>query len=299
MRTLAILLRKEMLATFGSPIAYTVAAVFLLVLGYTFSLTLFATKVANLLYIFHQMYVLTILLVPALTMRAIAEERRTDTLELLLTAPVGEVWIVLAKFLSVLALVLAMYAGFEVTKVPYDFVMRRDPPRHRRADNLGESCGHATARQDADAGVRVGEHRPLRRHEEVAAQRHLQPAGERRAVDRADDRRAHVGDRGDAALRPEILEVLQAVALRLLEVHPGAERRIGPGQHHRPHRVVGVGLGQCGVRRPDQVAAQRVPCLGSVQRQQPDRAVVGDQNERFGHAGPLAQELVRGVRQVQ
>ncbi len=75
MRTLAILLRKEMLATFGSPIAYTVAAVFLLVLGYTFSLTLFATKVANLLYIFHQMYVLTILLVPALTMRAIADER--------------------------------------------------------------------------------------------------------------------------------------------------------------------------------------------------------------------------------
>jgi ABC-2 type transport system permease protein len=111
MRTLGILLRKEMLATFGSPIAYTVAAVFLLVLGYTFSLTLFATKVANLLYIFHQMYVLTILLVPALTMRAIAEERRTDTLELLLTAPVGEVWIVLAKFLSMLAVVLAMYAG--------------------------------------------------------------------------------------------------------------------------------------------------------------------------------------------
>jgi ABC-2 type transport system permease protein len=111
MTALAVLLRKEMLATFGSPIAYTVAAVFLLVLGYTFSLTLFATKVANLLYIFHQMYVLSILLVPALTMRAFAEERRTDTLELLLTAPVDEVWIVAAKFLSVFALVLAMYLG--------------------------------------------------------------------------------------------------------------------------------------------------------------------------------------------
>src|SRR6185436_13219699 len=111
MRALGVLLRKELLGTFGSPIGYTVAAVFLLVLGYTFSLTLFATKVANLIYIFHQMYVLTILLVPALTMRAFAEERRTDTLELLLTAPVGEVWIVLAKFLAVLALVLAMYAG--------------------------------------------------------------------------------------------------------------------------------------------------------------------------------------------
>ena len=96
MRTLPILLRKEMLATFGSPIAYTVAAVFLLVLGYTFSLTLFATKVANLLYIFHQMYVLTILLVPALTMRVIAEERRTGSLEVLLTSPVSEAAVVQA-----------------------------------------------------------------------------------------------------------------------------------------------------------------------------------------------------------
>ncbi len=111
MRSLDVLLRKELLATFGSPIAYTVAAVFLLVLGYTFSLTLFATKVANLIYIFHQMYVLTILLVPVLTMRAFAEERRNDTLELLLTAPVSEVWIVVSKFLAIYVQVMLMYGG--------------------------------------------------------------------------------------------------------------------------------------------------------------------------------------------
>jgi ABC-2 type transport system permease protein len=111
MRTLGVLLRKELLATFGSPIGYTVAAVFLLVLGYTFSLTLFATKVANLIYIFHQIYVLSILLVPVLTMRAFAEERRSDTLELLLTAPVREIAIVLAKFLAALTLVLGMFLG--------------------------------------------------------------------------------------------------------------------------------------------------------------------------------------------
>ena len=105
MKALGVLLRKELHATFTSPIAYTVAAVFLLVTGYTFSLTLFFTKVANLTYIFHQMYVLLILLVPVLTMRAFAEERRADTLELLLTAPVHEVWIVLAKFLAALVLV--------------------------------------------------------------------------------------------------------------------------------------------------------------------------------------------------
>jgi ABC-2 type transport system permease protein len=111
MRPLGVLLRKELHATFTSPVAYAIGAVFLLVLGYTFSLTLFFTKVANLTYIFHQMYVLLILLVPVLTMRAFAEERRADTLELLLTAPVREWSIVLAKFLAALALVLLMLAA--------------------------------------------------------------------------------------------------------------------------------------------------------------------------------------------
>jgi ABC-2 type transport system permease protein len=108
MSALGVLLRKELHATFTSPIAYAVGTVFLLITGYTFSLTLFLSKVANLTYIFHQMYVLLVLLVPGLTMRAFAEERRADTLELLLTAPVREVWIVLAKFLAALTLVLGL-----------------------------------------------------------------------------------------------------------------------------------------------------------------------------------------------
>src|SRR6188472_4394437 len=66
---------------------------------------------ANLTYIFHQIYVLSILLVPALTMRAFAEERRTDTLELLLTGSVREVWIVLAKFVAALVLMTGIYAA--------------------------------------------------------------------------------------------------------------------------------------------------------------------------------------------
>jgi ABC-2 type transport system permease protein len=110
MKPLGVLLGKELHATFTSSIAYAVTTVFLLVTGYTFSLTLFFTKVANLTYIFHQMYVLLILLVPVLTMRAFAEERRGDTLELLLTAPVHEVWIVLAKFLAAMILVFCLLA---------------------------------------------------------------------------------------------------------------------------------------------------------------------------------------------
>src|SRR5439155_14863540 len=119
--TLGVLIRKELGATFTSPIAYAVATVFLLVLGYTFSLTLFFTKVANLTYIFHQVYVLLILFVPILTMRGFADERRTGTAELLLTAPVPEVWIVIAKFLASLILVL----GLLLASLSYAAVLAR------------------------------------------------------------------------------------------------------------------------------------------------------------------------------
>lgn len=121
MTALGVLLRKELHATFTSPIAYVVGGVFLLVGGYTFSLTLFFTKVANLTYIFHQLYVLLVLLVPVLTMRAFAEERKADTLELLLTAPVREVWIVLAKYLASMALVAVLL----VVSFSYALVLRR------------------------------------------------------------------------------------------------------------------------------------------------------------------------------
>lgn len=110
MRALGVLLRKELHATFTSPVAYAVGGVFLLVGGYTFSLSLFFSKVANLTYIFHQLYVLLVLLVPVLTMRAFAEERKADTLELLLTAPVREAWIVLAKYLAAMALLAVLLA---------------------------------------------------------------------------------------------------------------------------------------------------------------------------------------------
>ena len=119
MNVFAVLLRKELSAALLSPVAWTVAAVFLLVLGYTFALTLFATKVANLNYIFHQMYVLSVLITPVLTMRVFAEERRNDTLELLLTAPVADVWIVLAKFVATWLVMMGIYA----LSMSYAFVL--------------------------------------------------------------------------------------------------------------------------------------------------------------------------------
>ncbi len=110
MKTFAALLAKEEMAIFTSPIAYVVLTVFLLVMGYTFFLTLVISHTPTLVHIFFQIYVLFLLTIPIITMRLVAEERRLRTLELLLSAPVSEVAVVFAKYLASLSLVVVMLA---------------------------------------------------------------------------------------------------------------------------------------------------------------------------------------------
>ena len=68
-----------------------VITVFLLIMGYSFTLTLFLSHQPSLVHIFFQMFVLFMLTVPLITMRLVAEERKLRTLEVLLTAPVSEI----------------------------------------------------------------------------------------------------------------------------------------------------------------------------------------------------------------
>jgi ABC-2 type transport system permease protein len=106
--SLPTLVAKEVRTLFSSPIAYAVIAVFIVLSGYTFTVTLFVSKQATLVHIFFQAAVQLILLVPLITMRQFAEERRSGTLELLLTSPVREIDIVVAKFIASMVVVLAM-----------------------------------------------------------------------------------------------------------------------------------------------------------------------------------------------
>lgn len=110
MRSFLTLLAKEVRALFHSPIAYIVIAVFLFLTGYSFTLTLFINKYATLVHIFFQSAGLLLLIVPIVTMRLFAEERKAGTLELLLTAPVRESHVVMAKYLASMAVVLTMLA---------------------------------------------------------------------------------------------------------------------------------------------------------------------------------------------
>ena len=108
MRVFGALLWKEEQALFTSPIAYVVLTVFLLIMGYSFCLTLFMTHSPDLFHLFYQIFVLFLLTVPVITMRLVAEERNLRTLETLMTAPVSETQIVFAKYFASLSLVVLM-----------------------------------------------------------------------------------------------------------------------------------------------------------------------------------------------
>jgi ABC-2 type transport system permease protein len=77
-------------------------------MGYSFTLTLFLSHQPSLVHIFFQIFVLFMLTAPIITMRLVAEERKLRTLEVLLTAPVSEFEIVLAKFVASMSLIALM-----------------------------------------------------------------------------------------------------------------------------------------------------------------------------------------------
>jgi len=97
--------RRDFQAYFNSPVAYVVLGVFLLVLGYLFFSTLFLAGFASMRGFFSVAPILFVVFGPAITMRLISEERKTGTIEQLLTLPISNFEVVLGKFLAALGIV--------------------------------------------------------------------------------------------------------------------------------------------------------------------------------------------------
>jgi len=102
MRNALIIARRELVAYFASPLAYVFIVIFLGLagaLGFYIG-AFFARGQADLtsFFLFHPW--LFMILVPAIGMRLWAEERRSGTIELLMTLPITPIEAVLGKFLA-------------------------------------------------------------------------------------------------------------------------------------------------------------------------------------------------------
>lgn len=119
MRGLLAITGKELRIYFSSPMAYVVIAVFLLINGYLFyNIVLFSVNQAMQIIriqgslpqininemifrpVFHNMAIIMILTLPMLTMRLLAEEKKSKTSELLLTSPISITQMILGKYLA-------------------------------------------------------------------------------------------------------------------------------------------------------------------------------------------------------
>ena len=110
MRNIVTVARRELYAYFSSPLAYIVMAFFLVVQGLLFFLFLiyanqgmYGIEMGSLLGS-GWFYFFVILYTSIVTMRLLAEEQRSGTLEIVLTAPVRDWELVVGKYLASLAL---------------------------------------------------------------------------------------------------------------------------------------------------------------------------------------------------
>ena len=126
MRAVLLICQKELKSYFASPIAYLLMAAFGLIFGYAlatstiqfvrYSFQMQASGQAFPMNINEQIIrpllgfgsTISLFLIPMITMRLFAEEKRSGTIELLLTSPITDLQIILGKWLGSLLLYLCI-----------------------------------------------------------------------------------------------------------------------------------------------------------------------------------------------
>ncbi|HNX77283.1 MAG TPA: ABC transporter permease [Candidatus Rifleibacterium sp.] len=104
------IMKKELQAFFYSPVAYIVFASFLMIVGYLFWVILISSSMASLEPMLYNAAFILMLASPVLTMRLVSEEKKSHTIELLLTSPVSPFEIIFGKFLACFVLYLVLIA---------------------------------------------------------------------------------------------------------------------------------------------------------------------------------------------
>lgn len=114
--------KRELKAYFDSPTAYVVIIVFLAVTGWFFTTNFFMVGQADMRVAFGIIPFIFIFITPAITMRLISEERKSGTIEMLVTMPIKDSEIIFGKYLAAVALLIGMIAPTLVYAITVSFL---------------------------------------------------------------------------------------------------------------------------------------------------------------------------------
>lgn len=115
------LYQKELWHYFRSPIAYFVVSVFLIGTGYFYTSDILLNEVASMTETFRNMGILTMVVMPVISMRLFSSEYSDGTMELLMTLPLKSWQVVLAKFMGAITILLLMTVGTMINLIPMYF----------------------------------------------------------------------------------------------------------------------------------------------------------------------------------
>ena len=104
MHNIMVSARREFKSYFDSPVAYIVLTFFLIITGYFFTSNLFLANQADLRTLWGIVPLLFVFFIPAISMRLLADEKKSGTIELLYTYPIKDSEIVVGKYLAALGL---------------------------------------------------------------------------------------------------------------------------------------------------------------------------------------------------
>jgi ABC-2 type transport system permease protein len=131
MRNVWIIARREYKLFFISPVAYVVAFFFILLMGYFFysglieaiSYSIYQAYAPTVQNVIGPLVTLLVFVMPAITMRSIAEEMRMGTMELLLTAPVRDWELIVGKWLGAFLYMITLLAFTLIFPIILNFLV--------------------------------------------------------------------------------------------------------------------------------------------------------------------------------
>ncbi len=121
-------LKRELRAYFQSPLGYVFIAVLYFFTAYYFFTYNLYRNTTDMSTLFDQLFSVVLFLVPILTMRLMSEDKRAKTDQLLLTAPVSRIGIVLGKYLSAFIVYLIAISGTVVVSIVLSMFAAPDWP---------------------------------------------------------------------------------------------------------------------------------------------------------------------------